>query len=303
MFKPLFLVIFPPMFFFLLSALPLSEELHGLCLQKLNFESRFSDIYKALVCGKRLPFGGSIRDLFTQGGLIHLTVISGAHLFFLERFWKKLPLPFFIKTYGLFVVLILYAFAGNMQAPVARALFAFYLFQLSVSFKLFWDSSFINLLSGLLCLLYKASWANSFSLQLSLLACFLQNVSKHSLKKGFFIYLFLLPLINRWGALHPFSVFIHWAFAPLVGSFLFPLSFLSPFIPWLYGVSDFLWGLSLKLLRRLSFFPSKTPLMGFFIPKDWVWLYIGTVCFLIFFVRFFRNKSLLYRRTKGLNKK
>ena len=278
----------------------ISNTLHELCLEQLNFDTPLSEIYKALVCGKRLA-PGYVKEIFIKGGLIHLTVVSGAHLLFLEKFWKHLPWPAFLKNQGLFIVLILYALVSHLYPPVVRALFSFFLFQLSRSFKLFWNSHLITLLSGILCLIYKPSWIYSFSLQLSLLACFLQNISISSIKKSFFIYIFILPVINRWQALHPLTVLINWAFTPIIGSLLFPLSFLSPFFPPIYMITDFLWSIVLQVLKIMSFFPSQSPIMKWFIPKEGMWLYVSFVYFIVFMTNFCKKKLLLYPKSARKN--
>lgn len=247
--------------------------MHEICLKKLTFSESLPELYKALVCGKRLPFG-ELKQLFIKGGLIHLTVVSGAHLLFLEKFWLKLPLPKAIKTGSLSVFLILYALASHLQPPVLRALFSFFLLRLSQNLKLFWSSSWICLLSALFCLIYKPEWINSSSLQLSVLASLVYSVPKSSLKKAFFIYLSLLPLLNRWQSLHPLTVLINWIMAPAISGLLFPLSFLSPFLPFLYKISDFLWLMFLKLLELVKFLPSDTALIKYQLPEEWTWLYI-----------------------------
>ena len=289
----LFWVICFSLLFPFLDIVSLSTKFHSLCLENLNFKTQLADIYKSLVCGKKLP-AGDIKELFVQGGLIHLTVVSGAHLLFLEKFWKKLPFPLFLKTHGLFIVLILYALASRLYPPVVRALFSFFLFRLSQFFKLFWSAHFITLLSGILCLIYQPSWVYSFSLQLSLLACLLQNISKSFIKRCFFIYLFILPIINRWQALHPLTVLINWTLAPLISSLLFPLSFLSPFFPSLYTLSDSLWGLFLQILKIIQILPSQSPLMKWFIPEQWIWFYIAFTYILLFTIRLFQRNFRLY---------
>lgn len=276
----------------------LSYDLHELCLEKLHFKGQLKNIYESLVCGKRLP-PGHLKELFIHGGLIHLTVVSGAHLLFLEKLWKKLPLPALIKTHGLFIILILYAFASRLYPPVVRALFSFFLFRLSQSFKLFWSAHLVTLLSGLLCLLYQPSWVHSFSLQLSLLACFLQNISTNPLKKCFFIYLFILPVVNRWQALHPFTVLINWTAAPLISSLLFPLTFLSPMVPGLYPLTDRLWSITLQTLKLVRFFPSQSPFMDWFVPDKWIWLYIAMVCLILFTVHWFRRRRLYHSKKEA----
>ena len=269
----------------------LSREMHELCLKQLSFKSSFPEIYKALVCGKRLPYG-ELKQLFVKGGLIHLTVVSGAHLLFLESLCLKLPLPKKIKNGGISLFLILYALASQFQAPVLRALFSFFLRQASQKLKLFWSSAGITLLSALLCLIYNKDWLSSSSLQLSVLASLLYSSSQSFLKKSFLIYLFLLPFLNRWQSLHPLTVVINWICAPVISGLLFPFSFLSPFLPFFYKVSDFLWLIFLKLLEGVKFLPSDSAFIKYQLPESWTWFYILFVFFILsFFKKLKRNWS------------
>ena len=251
----------------------LSHEIHKTCLERLNFQSAVPDIYKALVCGQKLPHG-EMKQLFVKGGLIHLTVVSGAHLIFLERLWLKLPLPKKAKKKGLSFFLILYALASQLNPPVLRALFSFFLSQLSQKQKLFWSPAGIILLSALLCLIYNKNWLDSVSLQLSVLASLLYSFSKSSLKKCFFIYLFTLPLLNRWQTLPPLTVLINWILAPIISGLLFPLSFISPFFPFLYKITDFLWLAFLRILDLIKLLDSNNSLIKYQLPENWTWLYI-----------------------------
>ena len=251
----------------------LSHEIHKACLNHLNFESALPEVYKALTCGKKLPHG-EMKQLFVKGGLIHLTVVSGAHLIFLERLWLKLPLPKKAKKQSLSIFLILYALASQLNPPVLRALFSFFLSQLSQKQKLFWSPAGIILLSALLCLLYNKNWLDSVSLQLSVLASLLYCSSKSSLKKSFFIYLFTLPLLNRWQNLHPLTVLINWVLAPIISGLLFPMSFISPFVPFLYKINDFLWLTFLKLLEGVKLLSSNNSLIKYQLPENWTWFYI-----------------------------
>ena len=292
----LFFIVFSNFFYFLDISF-VSDQLHNGCLEKLNFHTPFSDIYKSLVCGQRLPYK-DIRNIFTEGGLIHLTVVSGAHLLFLEKFWRSLPIEKNLKTYGLFIVLILYALTSRMHPPVVRALFSFFLFRISDSLKLFWNAGLINILSGLFCLIYKPSWVNSLSLQLSLLASFLQNFSSKSIIKCFFIYLFLVPIVNRWQTLHPVTIIINWILAPFIGSLLFPLSFISPFFPALYKLTDWLWSLVLKALSFVSFLPSQSPVFKWVVPQKWIWHYICFIGFAGFLINLYTRRLDVYKKKK-----
>ncbi|MCY4321067.1 MAG: ComEC/Rec2 family competence protein [Bdellovibrionaceae bacterium] len=269
--------------------------MHKICLKRLNFKTEFSDIYKALVCGKRLP-SGDIKQLFVKGGLIHLTVVSGAHLLFLEKLWLKIPFSHSLKYKSLSLFLILYSLTSQLKPPVLRALISFFFFQISEKKKLFWSKAGITLLSGLACLAYNPSWINSNSLQLSVLASLIFSYSKKSLKKNLLIYLFLLPILNRWQNLHPLTVLVNWISAPIISGLLFPLSFLSPFLPFFYKVSDFLWSIFLKILGVVNFFPSNLSLIKYKLPEDWTWFYILLIFFLLSLFKKLSYRYLSYEK-------
>ena len=268
----MFLLIVFIVFFFWDSA-ELSHTLHSMCLSHLNFDSSVPELYQALLCGKRLP-NGEFKSLFVRGGLIHLTVISGAHLIFLKSFILKWPLPNFLKKPLILLFLIFYALCSHLHAPVLRALFSFFLFELADRFKLFWNPFLILFLSAFLCLLYRPELRDSFSLQLSVLASLLYYGSKNSLSKCLFIYGFTLPIINHWQELSPLSVLSNWILAPIISAVLFPLSVLCPFCPFLYPITDWLWMTMIQLLRALQFFQEQKSLFYWSIPKPWIWPYI-----------------------------
>ena len=220
-----------------------------------------------------------------------MTVVSGAHLIFLKSFILKWPIPDFFKKPFIFVFLIFYALASQLHAPVLRALFSFFLFELSKQFKLFWNPFLILFMSAFLCLCYRFQLLDSLSLQLSVLASLLYYGSKSSLRKCFFIYLFTLPIINHWQELHPFSVLTNWMLAPLIGAVLFPLSLISPFFPFLYPVSDWLWVKVIKLLSWLQF--EQKSLFYWRLPKNWIWPYILCLWFGLIQSRNLSIKKLL----------
>ena len=268
----------------------LSALLHSQCLGFLSFESQYKDIYEALLCGERLP-EGKLKSVFLKGGLIHLMVVSGAHLLFLEAAWRKTPLPPKIKTPALVLLLIVYALAARMNPPVMRALFGFFLFRISQSCKLFWSAGMRIHISGLLCLLYQPAWARSSSLQLSWLASLAQNHST-SLKRAFVTYLFILPIISRWQSLPPLTVIINWLLAPLIGSLLFPLSFLGAAFPPLRAVCDCLWEALFLFLRLFEGWPRVSPLQGWSLPPEWTWEYLALIFLVMHVVETYRRRRV-----------
>ena len=219
-------------------------------------------------------------------------VVSGAHLLFLERLWIKLPLPFFKKT-GLSFFLVFYALITHLHPPVLRALFSFFLFQLSQSQKLFWSQSVITHLSGFLCLFYSPQWTHSLSLQLSWLASLAQGLSSSSLVKALCTYVIVFPIISQWQFLHPLTVLINWLIAPLIGFFLLPLSFITAFLPFLQFVNDKIWDFIFFLLtfinQLLPDFPRLSTFQQF--QKEYIWLYINCIFLISYLINIWSKRT------------
>ena len=291
---PFFLLMIPALFY-LRSFIPFSElfslssQIHRQCLEQLSFQSEWLDIYKALICGKKLPYG-EIKQTFIQGGCIHLMVVSGAHLLFVEKLWSKISFPFY-KTIILFLILIIYALASQLQPPVMRALFTFALFYISKSKRLFWNSCFVTHMSGFLCLLFQPQWIYSTSLQLSWLASFLQNLKTSNLMKASLTYLFIFPIVNRWQQLHPLTVFVNWLVVPAMGTFLFPLTVISFFFSPFHHLSDLLWKSVLKILQIFNTLTSSLFFPNWHIPLKMLWLYIIVIFTFISIIEIKRRRA------------
>jgi len=260
--------------------IPLSEKLHTWCIQRI-YHSRpdQTDIYLALLCGKKLPTG-ALRDVFTHVGLIHLMVVSGAHLIFLEKMWLKLPhWPF--KNIFISVSLVVYALMAGLHPPVFRALISFFLHRFVKRFQLFWSSYWVIMLSGVLSLVFNPKWVSSTSLQLSLIGAMGFVSSRyHKLLSCVLCYALLLPVLSQWTSIHPLTAGVNWIFYPLISITLFPLSVFSFIFPFFYPITSYLWLKLIQFLQLLQPFLEQAPFYIYPIRGYWVWPYIA----LIFFV-------------------
>ena len=271
--------------------LPLSEKLHTWCVQRIS-QSRPDqiDIYLALLCGKRLPIG-DMRDVFTQTGLIHLMVVSGAHLIFLEKMWMALPhWPF--KNIFITVSLAVYTLMAGLHPPVFRALLSFFLHRFTIKFQLFWSSYWIIMLSGVLSLIFNPKWIFSVSLQLSLIGALSFVSARYSkLFSCLLCYVLLLPVLSQWTSLHPLTAGVNWIFYPIISITLFPLSVLSFVFSFCYPLTSYFWLKLIQFLTLLRPFLEQIPFYIYPIKGPWVWLYIGLIFFISQGVLICRRKS------------
>ena len=270
--------------FFSTFLLPLGEKLafylHSLCLQQMDHGKDYTFFYEALVCGKNLP-EGNLKVSFIKSSILHLIVVSGSHLLFLE----KICLVFLRNATLARYLLLIYTFVALLQAPVVRALFSLYLRHFAKARKWFWSQTQLSLISGTLCLFFFPHWSVSYSFLLSWCASLaLAFISDHQwpkkpLGQATFLYVFFLFPLSFISHPHPLAILFNAIITPFVGFLLFPLAILSFLFPFLVEVIQFFLSLFFHVLENLSF---ELPLVrkdkgldGFSYLALWLYLFIA----------------------------
>jgi hypothetical protein len=203
--------------------------------------SQLRSLYDALICGTNLPPGHE-KQIFVDTGLIHLMVVSGSHLVFLEMLLAFLP------SGVLKILLGGYCYLTGFQAPVVRA---FLRRVIGPSLRA-WSgmtSLQIEAAAVLLALALYPEWLGSRSFLMSWMCGLALAAPKIFPRAPHFdlalkAYVFLLPFC--WAS--PVSVAWNTLLAPFVGFILFPVCILAIFIPPLVAVSDWMWWAFLKIL-------------------------------------------------------
>jgi predicted membrane metal-binding protein len=220
-------IIASPYFFGRSSVRRITFQLHNLCLHQFEgprIGLLTHELGGALVCGKSLS-PGPLKNLFTDLGLYHILVVSGAHLT-----WVTAILMFLFKKTpkSLFLILVLFTFMTNAQPPVFRAL----LEQGLQSSKLpSWGQQLLAVFGSLA---FQPRWIHSRSLFLSALAR--QSIQKNqtALQRTFQIQLILWPLLIDFSNPSLLAVLSAAIFSAVLETLLFPLLllvFLFPEIP------------------------------------------------------------------------
>lgn len=259
---------------------PITNWLHTSCLQQIPASSEWQDIYGAFVCGEYLP-EGQIKKVFVATGVIHLMIISGAHLVFIEKTWSALP-SFRFKQLSLAIFLMLYALTAGLKPPILRALFSLSIHRINKKLKLFYSPYWKVQFSGMLCLICHSAWAHSISLQLSLLASLgMANHSMSRIKSCALTYLIILPIISAWGGLHPLSILINWVLTPIASVILLPLSMLVVPLPWIHLLVDLLWSYFLQILNWIRPVMENQGLQIISFSSFYIWIYIWVLFILL----------------------
>jgi hypothetical protein len=270
--------------------MPIVKPVNQFCLDHAPI-SEYRVWYQAIVCGQNLP--PSIeKGWFQQTGLIHVIVVSGSHLIFLE---EGLSLVIrgnrWVATSLRWALLLLFALASNLQPPITRALvhraWAFTINRRGQHLK----GLHLQLLSGLTTLAFFPGWWSSLSFLLSWLCALALSFplpSKNPLWRAFLVYVLLVPALLAVQTPQPASILFNALFAPLLGAALFPLSLLGFFHPWFALLSDWSWR---SLFLLFSIMPMPEAAGGILFSGAWLFAYvvIAQSGALLFYIRLKRH--------------
>lgn len=242
--------------------LSLSYVLHygpTLCVSHTP-SSVYRPLYAALICGVEPPHNRAW-ELFVDTGLIHILVVSGAHLVFVERLVGR-------RTKFRLPALGLYCWLTGFGAPVLRA-FARRLCHLGLE-RCGWSRLQVEAAATLLLLLVYPPFLSSRSFLMSwlcALALLLPGVPLprwRGLDRSLKVYLFLFPFCPN----SPLAILWNCLIAPFVGEILFPACLLAFVCPWFTWLSDSVWR---ALLWMLSAGPHAPPSVTMFWTVGWLW--------------------------------
>ncbi len=232
---------------------PFAREAHLTCLQHLPSQANSLPELKALVCAENFS---TLADshLYISGGLIHLFVVSGAHLILIEKLLARMNFPPVLTL----PVLVVYGFACSLNPPVARSLFSFALgFYLSGQ-NIHWPGHFKILVSGLFALLFNWHWITSLSLQMSWIAAFLVMAgssffkTRSALFKQSLFFWGLFPSVVFFQVPGPSVILVNLLLAPVLEFVLFPLGLVVLFFNPVWPLFDRLISVFQLILQKLE---------------------------------------------------
>lgn len=253
--------------------MPWVKPVNELCL-RLSPDSSYRSWYQAIVCGQNLP-PSTEKLWFQQTGLIHVIVVSGSHLVFLEDILLLLKLPAIVR----WILLLLFSLASNLQPPIARAVIQRVWMEVLRRRQSPLPTLHVQLLAGLSTLALFPGWWTSLSFFMSwicVLALSLPLPSKNPLAQSALIYLLMIPAVSQVQTPHPSSILFNFVMGPVLGIALFPLSLLGFFHPLLASVSDFGWKM---LFAIFSLVPLPEARGGVLFSSIWLIVYVGLLQF------------------------
>ena len=233
------------------------------------------------------------KELLREASLLHLFVVSGAHLLWLDTVLKRLKMGQKIR----FAIWGFYSMACGLQAPILRAWVSLSLQEASPRWTPRLRGSQRAFLAGLTTLCLFPPWAASLSLAMSWTAALALSVPaprswKGDLLRCVSVWLCMLPLFVSWSPTSPLTILVNFLLAPVFSLVLLPLALLGAvFHPSLFvfdaAFAAFLSLLKVLPLQTVTINNPTTPALWF----CWLW-----ILFLQIFLHVF---SLRQRRARA----
>ena len=282
---PIFLILCGFMTFVSQTHLPkrlalLTSPIHEAC-NELAPKSEYRPLYRAIVCGTQMP-NDELKASLTRTGLIHLMIVSGSHLVFLEAaLWWMLRKRSRVTSALVISVLVVFALANRLQAPVLRALLALLLSGFAGMRGLHWRRVQVITMAGFATLPFIDLSRSSLSLLLSWTASlaltgFPRETEERetALSVHTRMYAFLAPVLLPLRVPTPMSVAFNWVFGPLIGAVFFPLSLLTFAIPDFACLMDRCWDLLTTSVVLAGRFTTEG-IMFRGVGEVWGWIYLA----------------------------
>ncbi len=253
-------------YLFIFKVANYSQEM---CVLNIPKQSSFPEIYKSIVCGLRLPSNKN-KLLLTNAGLIHLFVVSGAHLQLIKKLGSK------IINNNLFILFLLggYTLLTGASPPVLKAFIFILLKNFSDKFDLSWTSSQTNFKSTLLCILLNINLINSYSLILSSIAIQILIISNSNnlFKSQIKFYILMIPTLILLQIPSPLTILINYFLIPILIMLHLPLTLFTYFFRSLVLTCDFLWEYTFRYFKYLD--SLHTPInFKLYFPHEYLWIY------------------------------
>lgn len=214
-----------------------------------------------------------LKQLLRGAGLLHLFVVSGAHLIWLEHLLARIRIPFFFRVAGWTI----FSLACGWQPPVVRAWVGLLLIKLEPKWTPALRADQHVLLTGLVTLLLFPPWGDSLSLALSWIAAFALSLPslegwKGEFWKCFLIWILLMPLLVTWSPAGPVTVLVNFLLAPVFSVVLIPLGLACVALPMALPIFDFLFSLFTKVLTLI---PDSSSEVSGRVPASWeLWVWV-----------------------------
>lgn len=213
------------------------QHVHSGCVQRAP-EGSHQELYATMVCAAAGGHKGLASSLQSTG-LIHLALSQGLHLFALSAWLERAGVGRERRAAWHFALGVALCALLGFRAPILRATIAIALRDVSRRARMNWTRHHVPIVSGALCLAFDPSLWHSRALQLAWAGSLALGFARGHLGKCACAYMACAPLLLPIQGIHPASIIVSWAVAPVFVTAVFPLACLAFLIPSVASVSDF----------------------------------------------------------------
>jgi len=270
---------------------PLSSKLHNSCQQQAHKNKAHKSEVAAIVCGAPIK-KTKAKNLFTTNGLIHIFVVSGAHLNFYKKV-LRLILPLWSAKFIINIFLLLYTLTCMFSAPILRAFIQQMSSDLNQITKLNLDTYTVLLLTAALAVIIVPSYLKTISLPMSWVAALCMG-QKKCVAKTLVVFLCLFPILLTFTEPSPLSAFSSFFISGAISIFILPLNLLVFIFPYLSFLSDIFYDFLYQALELTSNSISINHSSRSLFSSSYVcWVYALTLNLALILKNRFKDKSQL----------
>ncbi len=244
---------------------------------------------QAFILGDKTNLDQEQYNTIIKNGVSHLFALSGMHLSFIYLFLNKLLAKIKGKKGIIYILLLVYLFITGCSVSFLRAILFMFLLDLNKKLKLELSNLKVLFLTAFLLILfnpfyiYAVGFWYTFVVTFSLIFCHktIQKLEKRKqiLAISSITFLFSMPIsIYMNYEINLFSIFNNIIFVPFISTIVFPLSFLTFFLPLFLPIFN----ASIYLLEQMNLFFS-TFAFNLIVGK----ILLIDVLFLYFFLIFY----------------
>lgn len=254
-----------------------SQDLHGVCRDLIKSPT-WPGLQSAFLCGTPLEQRSEIYKTFRITGLLHLIVVSGSHLGFIQNLVNPIFSKGSLRAGALMISFATYAAVCLWDPPITRAAIFFAVHLLNHKLKLNFSPVKRVHFTGLICLILFPHWVNSYSLLLSWLAALALSCGRGVIQHCVLCYFALCPILTLFNGVHPLTILINIFVGPLFGFLLLPITLIANLWPLWEPINSFCWVAVTTVLENLEFHIPELPKKNG--PKGsvlFMWCYLFTV--------------------------
>ena len=270
---------------------------HEACMEHAP-ASIYRELHQALICGASLH-SVELSETLATSGVVHLVVSQGLHLALVLALVDALTPRLYARIYLRALLTTTLVVVVGFQAMVVRAAIALAMRSIDRRQRLNWSPIHCAVGSTAACLALETSFWSSRSLPLACAGAIGASARGGRLKRCALAFCAVSPLLlSSQHGINPLSIIVVWCLAPAFTVLHFPLSLASFAVSQAAVPADFVWNLTLGLVREITTLLPNTAMRTTALVSEhskdvlfWPWAYVAALALTTHILRFHRARK------------